>query len=405
MTQVSEKHLQRNVHLQIILRIFQMRVFLPLTAIYFMAVANFSLSGIGLLAVWFAVVRVVFEVPTGMFADRFGKVLSERLGAALNVGATLLYVFAPFKLGIFAGATLEAVGYSFFGGACEALLHDTLQAQGRISQYTKVLGRIQSASLAVNAVLLALVPLTYKYNHRYPFLLGTVAYVLLFVTTFFLKEVYPHNQRNAGSRSRTRVSFVRLSSQYRKYVLFLLCFGIISALYTAPSDFINLTIRDLGLRPEQMGFLFSAASIVGVVFGWFLHLLKRLPFRMYALLDWAVLAVSMASVWLNKLVVVLVVYIVTMSFWRYRRIIYQEKLLEILQTNKKATALSVMNNATQLNELYLPLLFGLGASAWGIPHTFGIAFAGTLALLGFWIVSLRSVPDNSIRTQNVVPQL
>lgn len=405
MTQVSAKQLQRNIRLQIFLKIFQKRVFLPLSAIYFISVAHFSLSDIGLLAAWFAIVQVVFEVPTGMFADRFGKVLSERVGAALNIAATLLYVFTPFKLGIFVGTTLEAAGYSFFGGASEALLHDTLEAQGRIHQYTKVLGRIQSASLGVNAVLVALVPLTYKYNNRYPFLLGALAYTLLFLTTFFLKEVYPHRESSANTMLRARFPLMGLVRQYRKYILFLMCFGVISALYTAPSDFINLTIRDLGLRPEQMGFLFSAASIVGVVFGWLLHLLKRLQFRTYALLDWSVLTFSLGSIWVNKFALVMVSYVFTMSFWRYRRIIYQEKLLDILQTNKKATALSVMNNATQLNELYLPLLFGLGASAWGIPRTFGIAFMGSFVLVMFWVVSLRSVPADPIITKNIVPEL
>lgn len=106
--------------------------------------AGFDIRQIGLLATWFSLIQVLVEVPTGMFADRFGKVQSERIGAFLNVCATLLYVFQPNTTGIFTGVALEAIGYSFFGGACEALLHDTLQAQGRIGDYTKALARIQS---------------------------------------------------------------------------------------------------------------------------------------------------------------------------------------------------------------------------------------------------------------------
>lgn len=404
MSQLSEAELTRNVRLQVILRVFQKRVFLPLAAIYFTTVAGFSLSDIGLLAFWFAAIQVVAEVPTGMFADRYGKVTSERLGAAMNVCATLLYVFAPSKLGIFAGMALEAIGYSFFGGACEALLHDTLHAQGRVDQYTKMASRIQSVSLAINAVLLALVPMTYRIDPRYPFMLGTLAYAILLASTFFLKEVYPHKPRTAKT-VQTIGAKITILKLHRKFILFLLTFGIISALYTAPSDFVNLALRDLGLQPQRMGILFAAASLAGVVFGWFLHLFKRFPFRVYALTDWFMLFIWLASVWTNRLWVLMAAYVITMAFWRYRRIIYQEKLLNILQTNKKATALSVMNNAGQLNELYIPLLFGFGAAAFGIPKTFGLAAIASVGLLFLWLAALRTIPLGSVPTAAVSPEV
>lgn len=98
-------------------------------------------------------------------------------------------------------------------------------------------------------------------------------------------------------------------------------------------------------------------------------------------------------------------YVITMAFWRYRRIIYQEKLLNILQTNKKATALSVMNNAGQLNELYIPLLFGFGAAAFGIPKTFGLAAIASIGLLFLWLAALRTIPLGSVPTAAVSPEV
>ena len=384
-TMLNQAQLRRNVRLQVFLRIFQKRVFLPLSAIYFMSVAGFDVRQIGLLATWFALIQVAVEVPTGMYADRFGKVNSERIGALLNVFATLLYVFAPHKLGIFVGAAMEAVGYSFFGGACEALLHDTLQAQGRIGDYTKALARIQSVSLGVNAVLVALVPMTYVIDPRFPFMLGTIAYLLLFGVTFLLHEVYPGQPARTSTTKPTIRERFKVIDQHRHLLPFLAVFGIISALYTAPSDFANLAFKDLGLAPERLGLVFAAGSIVGVGFGWLLHWFKKVPFYVYALTDWAVLGVWLASVWSRNLALMIVVNIGTMAFWRYRRIIYQEKLLEVLGTSRKATALSVMNNASQINELYIPVLFGLVAGAFSIPAVYGMVVVVLLMILPGWI--------------------
>jgi len=401
-TKLNTQQLQRNVRLQVILRVFQKRVFLPLTPIYFTAVGGLSLQDLGILAMWFAAVQVIVEIPTGMLADRFGKVRAERVGAFLNICSTLLYVFMPNHLGIFVGVGLEAIGYSFFGGSCEALLHDTLQAQGRIKRYTQTLSRIQSMSLAINAVLVTVVPLTYKFDPRYPFLIGTLAYTTLFVTTFFLREVYPYAPSQHASKRHwmPRWSVIR---RYKKYGLFLMSFGIISALYTAPTDFVTIALRDLGMRPESLGFLFGVASLVGVAAGWFMHLFKKFPFYVYGLVDWVFIFIWFAAVWFSNLRVLLVVYIINMAFWRYRRIIYQEKILQILQTNQKATALSVMNNATQINELYVPIVFGFAAAAYGIPATFGMASLFLIGFLFVWIAALRTIPGDTLEPQHVIP--
>ncbi|MCA9330546.1 MFS transporter [Candidatus Saccharibacteria bacterium] len=404
-TGLTSAQLQRNVRLQVFLRIFQKRVFLPLAAIYFMSVAGFDVQKIGLLATWFALLQVIVEVPTGMYADRFGKVQSERIGAFLNICATLLYVLEPNTVGIFTGMALEAIGYSFFGGACEALLHDTLQAQGRIAAYTKTLARIQSISLAVNAVLVGLVPLTYAIDPRLPFVVGTVAYLSLFGVTFLLHEVYPGASREAPTMRPSLRTRLKVVLQYRRLVPFLLVFGFISALYTAPSDFANLAFKELGLAPERLGFVFAAGSIVGVGFGWVLHWFKKMPFYVYALTDWLVLWVWLASVWTRNLEVMVAVNICTMAFWRYRRIIYQEKLLEVLGTNRKATALSVMNNASQMNELYIPVVFGVMAGAFTIPQAYGIASLVLLAVLPAWLWVIRGLSSRAVTTCIAIPEL
>lgn len=406
MSTASAAQLQRNIYLQVVIRIFQKRVFLPLAPIYFTVVGGLSLQELGLLAMWFAAVQVLVEIPTGVIADKFGKVRSERYGALFNICSTALFVLMPNHTGIFAGIALEAIGYSFFGGASEALLHDTLEAQGRVKQYTKVLSRIQSASLAVNAVLVSLVPLTYRINPAYPFILGALAYTVLFVTTFFLAEVYPPGRTKVPISHYLLPIIPRWSQvkRYKKYGLFFASFGLLSALYTGPTDFVTLALRDLGMRPETLGVLLGAASLVGVVVGWFIHLFKRFPFYVYALVDWGFLFIWLGVVWLGQLSILVVTYVLTMAFWRYRRIIYQEKILKILGTNQKATALSVMNNATQVNEFYVPLLFGAGAAAFGIQTTFGLATIVSLGLLLVWIAAIRTIPSAPVPKAPIIPE-
>ena len=77
---------------------------------------------------------VLFEVPTGVIADRFGRRMSYLLGSATLTGATLLYllmwqIHAPF-LAWAAVSMLLGLGRTFFSGATEAWLVDGLNASG-----------------------------------------------------------------------------------------------------------------------------------------------------------------------------------------------------------------------------------------------------------------------------------
>lgn len=90
---------------------------------------------------------VLFEVPTGIVADRFGRRTSYLLGTIILSLATVLYFVlwqtdAPFWQ--WAGASLMlGLGYTFFSGAVEAWLVDALQFARYTGKLEAVFGRGQ----------------------------------------------------------------------------------------------------------------------------------------------------------------------------------------------------------------------------------------------------------------------
>ena len=79
---------------------------------------------------FFTAGQVIFEVPTGIIADTFGRRVSYLLGAFTLAASTLLYLFMWQIHGPFWGWALSSVllglGYTFFSGALEAWLVDAL---------------------------------------------------------------------------------------------------------------------------------------------------------------------------------------------------------------------------------------------------------------------------------------
>jgi MFS family permease len=96
---------------------------------------------------FFTLGEMLFEIPTGVVADTWGRRTSYLLGAATLLVSTLLYVAmwqlrAPFWA--WAGASMAiGLGFTFFSGATEAWLVDALAFTGHKGKLDDVLARGQ----------------------------------------------------------------------------------------------------------------------------------------------------------------------------------------------------------------------------------------------------------------------
>jgi MFS family permease len=99
---------------------------------------------------FFTVGQVVFEVPTGVVADIWGRRTSFLLGAGTLLLSTLLYLamwrMRASLVGWAVASILLGLGFTFFSGATEAWLVDALAATGSARPLEAVLARGQIVS-------------------------------------------------------------------------------------------------------------------------------------------------------------------------------------------------------------------------------------------------------------------
>src|SRR5215210_6142957 len=96
---------------------------------------------------FFTAGMMLFEIPTGIVADTWGRRTSYLLGTLTLAGATLLYYIlwvaeAPFWEWAVVSMLL-GLGFTFFSGAVEAWLVDALHFAGYEGGLESVLGRGQ----------------------------------------------------------------------------------------------------------------------------------------------------------------------------------------------------------------------------------------------------------------------
>jgi MFS family permease len=140
---------------------------------------------------FFTAGMVVFEVPTGVVADGWGRRLSFLLGTVTLAGSTYLYYLlwqfsAPFWWWA-AVSLLLGLGFTFFSGAVEAWLVDALRFTGYEGGLETVLGRGQMVSgAAMLAGSVAGGVIAQATNLGVPFLIRVGVLLAMFVVAFFL---------------------------------------------------------------------------------------------------------------------------------------------------------------------------------------------------------------------------
>ncbi len=114
-------------------------VWLPVALLYF---ADRGVSVTEFMVLWslFSVAVLVFEIPTGVVADRFSRKWS--LVAGVTLSAIALFVFlstSNFPL-LAMGYLIFGLGYALTSGADSALLYDSLKASGQEDSFRRVIG-------------------------------------------------------------------------------------------------------------------------------------------------------------------------------------------------------------------------------------------------------------------------
>ena len=152
---------------------------------------------------FFTAGQVLFEIPTGIIADTWGRRISYLLGCVTLATSTLLYLYmwnirGPFW-GWAASSILLGLGFTFFSGALEAWLVDALHAtkfKGSLeSVFSK--GQIVGGAAMLTGSIAGGVIAQFT-NLGVPYILRAVVLMINFATAFFLMQDVGFNKQKMG---------------------------------------------------------------------------------------------------------------------------------------------------------------------------------------------------------------
>ena len=116
----------------------------PVLALFFLH-RGLLLSDILVLFVIDVVFSLIFEIPTGTVADRFGYKISLIISQVLLIASMVIWIFAFDKYMFYAAAAIAGISCTFHSGVKSALIYESLKENGKEKTMSKVWGKIMSA--------------------------------------------------------------------------------------------------------------------------------------------------------------------------------------------------------------------------------------------------------------------
>lgn len=184
---------------------------------------HLNLTQVQILQSWLMIWMFIFNIPTGVFADHFGRKTSIALGNLIFAVSCVLHFlttgFYPFLIAEF----LVALGTSFVIGANSSLIYDFLKQNNQESKSKRVMGR---ASAISNLGMIIAAPIgsiiAANFGIRMPMLLTAVPVLIasFVILTIHEPNRYEKSQRpNPFETIKKGVGFF-LNSKNLKYLVF-----------------------------------------------------------------------------------------------------------------------------------------------------------------------------------------
>ena len=163
----------------------------PVVTLFYMG-RGLEASHILWLQIFWSGAVLLGEVPGGVVADRFGAKVSFMIGSILKIGSIVILIFSFDPWMFFLYSAINGLSVTFFSGADEALIYESLKEDNQHHRMDRAMGKIHSAGFV--AMLVAVVYGSYfaKDLQEGQFitliLLGLAFHAVEFILIFFVKS-------------------------------------------------------------------------------------------------------------------------------------------------------------------------------------------------------------------------
>jgi len=339
-----------------------------------------SLTGIMILQSFFALMLLIFEVPSGYCADLWGRKKVLVLSSLFLIIGSGIYTFADRILHFVISEIAFALGISLISGTCSSLLYDALKERGEEERYSKIWGSMLAISLISCALFTSTGGMLYEYHIRLPFIISMLITIGTLPSALCMHE--PERSKLSISKGYIRKLFSilhRALTQSAEYRNLLITYALVFTFVQTGLWFYKPYFQGCGITPFWFGFIFTAFNLVAALGAKCADIFDKrtakLPLGVIPLIAVAASYLGMSICWLSwGFLIIFIQQIIRGWFF----IAISHRIHRQIDSSERATLISLCSMAgSTAYAAYLPLA---GVIADNISIAAALQMCGLLSL-------------------------
>lgn len=342
-----------------------------------------------ILGVW-SLSIIVFEIPSGIIADKLGRKEIIVLGKVFMALALVLFFVFKSYLSFIVGAVLLGLHDSCLSGAFEALLYDSVKASGSENKYQDILSVTsvcREVGLGIGVVVSGVLR---DIDLKYIAVGGIVIGLISIIVSLFLPRINTIEK----SQDTRLLSFwggalgvIKKSKLLINVVIILIFFGVS---LTVIDEFFVVTFEEIGVKYLWIGILGLFESSFYILGSLISRKYKSARIKSWYLIIIIFSAISMFLIGQKTLVTLVIGWMLLRIFYAIFEMIVSVEWQKNIRSSDRATVTSIRDLI--LNLIYIPMAFGFGvlADEFGIFKSFVIM--ALLTILSILLIIFRFKP-------------
>jgi len=370
--------------------LYSLMFFTPIVVLFYQK-NGLSLTQIMIIQSVSSILFVLLEVPSGYFADIFGRKKALMITGIFSAIAMLTFAVGTNFCHLLFAAILWAIAGVFVSGADSAFLYDTLKDLGKENLYKKTWGNvvfIYSLGISFASIIGGLLG---SINFRYPFYAMIPFMLFLIPLSLSLKEPQRHKTIFTKNYLFDLLKAIKSSILKNPKLRWLLIYsavivGFINIAYFLYQPYFKLS----GLNIVYFGVVFASFNLIVAISAKYSHLLEEKMGQKYSLILLFVLTGTSFLLMGNFIFLFSFVFALLIQFVQgFSSVVISDYVNKLTDSDIRATVLSVKSLIEKMFFAIITPLIGWIVDIYSLEQALFISgilvlFFGAISLVLFW---------------------
>ncbi|MDK0980603.1 MFS transporter [Clostridium perfringens] len=327
-----------------------------------------------------AVITFVFEVPSGILADKLNRKSLLVLGEVLRCLSLCIILFTNNYCILLFSSVFSGLAESMISGSGIALIYDSFLEEKKEEEYKQYLANTQMWALRFSAFATLVSGVLYKFNFNLPMILSIILEIFSIVFLLRLKDTKVINFSNININLKEifveeRNNIIGLRNN--KYVLKLFFIYFVMMILISNLNYTSQAyLTDIGISYSYIGIIFFIFSIISS-FG--AKSSAKVKFRSRVIIFWyclVLIGLYFSGIYIS-LILLAIARFMSGMIWP----ILSDETNKVIDSNNRATILSYRSLISQISFIIFDPLVGLLLDKLGFKFTYVIMGTCTLGIL------------------------